>query len=75
MTRFALVFLFCAAPLLCQSNRGELRLRVTDPDGLGLKTVVQISSAGKSVSQYSSHHRSGQSRCAALAVRNLSARN
>ncbi len=44
MTRFALVFLFCAAPLLCQSNRGELRLRVTDPDGLGLKAVVQISS-------------------------------
>ena len=44
MTRFALVFLFCAAPLFCQSNSGELRLRVTDPDGLGAKTVVQISS-------------------------------
>jgi hypothetical protein len=44
MTRFALIFLFSALPLFCQSNNGELRLRVTDPDGLGLKTVVQISS-------------------------------
>ena len=33
MTRFALIFLFCAVPLFCQSNSGELRLRVTDPVG------------------------------------------
>jgi hypothetical protein len=42
MTRFAAIFFFCAVPLFCQSNSGELRLRVTDPDGLGLKTMVQI---------------------------------
>jgi hypothetical protein len=42
MTRFAAIFFFCAVPLFCQSNSGELRLRVTDPDGLGVKTVVQI---------------------------------
>jgi hypothetical protein len=29
-------------PLFCQSNSGELRLRVTDPDGLGVRTTVQI---------------------------------
>jgi hypothetical protein len=29
---------------LAQSNRGELRLTVTDPSGLGVKTTVQISS-------------------------------
>jgi hypothetical protein len=42
MTRFAAIFFFCAVPLFCQSNSGELRLRVTDPDGLGVKTMVQI---------------------------------
>src|SRR5580693_3645970 len=42
MMRFAAIFFFCAVPLFCQSNSGELRLRVTDPDGLGVKTMVQI---------------------------------
>ncbi len=42
MTRLAAIFFFCAVPLFCQSNSGELRLRVTDPDGLGVKTMVQI---------------------------------
>jgi hypothetical protein len=42
MKRFVAIFLFCAAPLIGQSNRGELRLRVTDPAGLGVKTAVQI---------------------------------
>ena len=46
MTRLAAIFLFCAVPLFCQSNSGELRLRVTDPDGLGVKTMVQIVSKG-----------------------------
>ena len=39
----AAVFFFCALPLFCQSNTGELRLKVTDPSGLGVKTTVQIS--------------------------------
>ncbi len=42
MTRFAAIFFFCAMPLFCQSNSGELRLKVTDPDGLGVRTTVQI---------------------------------
>jgi hypothetical protein len=42
MTRFAAIFFFCALPLFSQSNRGELRLKVTDPSGLGVKTTVQI---------------------------------
>jgi hypothetical protein len=42
MTRFAAIFFFCAVPILCQSNSGELRLQVTDPAGLGIKTTVQI---------------------------------
>jgi hypothetical protein len=46
MTRFAAIFFLCAVPLFCQSNSGELRLRVTDPDGLGVKTMVQIVSKG-----------------------------
>lgn len=39
-------FLCCPLPILCQSNRGELRLKVTDPSGLGLKAHVQIVSEG-----------------------------
>ena len=42
MKRFAAILVFCALPLFGQSNSGELRLRVTDPAGLGVKTTVQI---------------------------------
>jgi TonB-dependent Receptor Plug Domain len=38
----AWLFFFSALPLLGQSNTGELRLRVTDPAGLAVKTTVQI---------------------------------
>jgi hypothetical protein len=41
MKRF-LAFLFCAIPAFGQSNMGELRLKVTDPAGLGVKTSIQI---------------------------------
>jgi hypothetical protein len=44
LRRFAAVFLFCALAVFPQSNKGELRLKVTDPAGLGVKTAVQISS-------------------------------
>jgi outer membrane cobalamin receptor len=37
----ALIF-FCASPLLAQSNTGELRIRVTDPSGLGVKSAVEL---------------------------------
>jgi len=37
----ALIFL-CASPLLAQSNTGELRIRVTDPSGLGVKSAVEL---------------------------------
>lgn len=43
--RFGAFFFLCALPLFCQSNSGELRLKVTDPSGLGVKAVVQIVSA------------------------------
>src|SRR5579872_6954723 len=42
MKRFALLLFMCASPLFGQSNRGELRLKVTDPAGLGVKVTVQI---------------------------------
>ena len=42
MKRFVALFLFCVWPLFSQSNSGELRIRVTDPSGLGVKTSVQI---------------------------------
>src|SRR6202451_201172 len=44
MKRFAALFFICALPLFCQSNSGELRLKVTDPSGLGVRTTVQITS-------------------------------
>ncbi len=40
----AALFVFCSLPLFCQSNRGELHLKVTDPSGAAVKTTVQISS-------------------------------
>jgi outer membrane cobalamin receptor len=42
MKRFIALFLLGIWPLFSQSNRGELRLKVTDPSGLGVKTSVQI---------------------------------
>jgi outer membrane cobalamin receptor len=46
----AFLFLFCALPLRAQVYSGELRLKVTDPSGLGLKTSVKLVSQGN---QYS----------------------
>jgi hypothetical protein len=40
--RIAWLFFWCALPLYCQSNRGELRLKVSDPSGLGVRTTVLI---------------------------------
>jgi hypothetical protein len=37
----ALLFL-CVAPLEAQTNTGELRLKVTDPSGRGVKAIVQV---------------------------------
>lgn len=42
MKRLVLLFFCCVPPLLSQSNIGELRLKVTDPSGAGVKTTVQI---------------------------------
>ena len=42
MRRIAVLVFLCALPLYCQSNRGELRLKVTDPSGLGVKATVVI---------------------------------
>jgi hypothetical protein len=39
-----LIFFLCAVPVLGQSNTGELRLKVTDPAGLGVKSVVELAS-------------------------------
>ena len=42
--RMAAVWLGLALPAVAQVNTGELRLRVTDPAGLGLKASVAVSS-------------------------------
>src|SRR5271155_611763 len=47
MKRFAAVFVFCVLvffgeSMFAQSNSGELRLKVTDPAGLAVKTTVQV---------------------------------
>ena len=44
MKKLTLLFLFCASTVLCQSNRGELHLKVVDPKGAGVKASVQIKS-------------------------------
>jgi hypothetical protein len=40
--RIGWLLFWCALPVYCQSNRGELRLKVIDPSGLGVKTTVVI---------------------------------
>ena len=42
MKRLSVLLFLAAAPLLAQSNTGELRLKVTDPVGLGVKTTLQM---------------------------------
>ena len=42
MKKSLVLFLLSAMPLLCQTNQGELRLKVIDPAGLGVKATVQI---------------------------------
>jgi len=46
----AFVLFFCALSAFCQVNTGELRLKITDPAGLGVKTSAQLISQGN---QYS----------------------
>ncbi len=46
----AYLFLFCVLRAFGQVNTGELRLKVTDPAGLGVKTTAQLVSDGN---QYS----------------------
>ncbi|HXM22699.1 MAG TPA: TonB-dependent receptor [Terriglobales bacterium] len=40
--RSYLVLLFWAVPLFAQSNSGELRLKVTDPAGFGVRSSIQL---------------------------------
>ena len=48
-----LTVLLCALPLVAQSNTGELHLKVTDPQGLGVKsTVVLVSEANQYHSEF-----------------------
>jgi hypothetical protein len=44
MKRVVICLLLAACPLFAQTNTGELRLKVTDPAGLGVKTTVKITS-------------------------------
>lgn len=44
MMKRLLIFFFCAIPAFGQSNTGELRLKVTDSSGLGVKSVVELAS-------------------------------
>src|SRR5271157_1289432 len=40
--KHVLTLLLLVAPLFAQSNTGELRLKVTDPAGLGVKSSVEL---------------------------------
>jgi TonB-dependent Receptor Plug Domain len=44
--RIATLIFVAVLPAFCQTNTGELRLKVTDPSGLGVKTSVAIISEG-----------------------------
>ncbi len=40
--RYFALFILCATPLFAQSNSGELRIKVTDPSGLGVRSSVEL---------------------------------
>ena len=42
MKRLPGILLLCASTLFGQTNSGELRLKVTDPSGIGVKAAVQL---------------------------------
>ncbi len=63
---FHLGIFFLALPLLAQSNAGELRLKVTGPDGLPLKASADLSSEAIQFHRSFSADDTGQ-----LIVRNL----
>ncbi|MGA2095432.1 MAG: TonB-dependent receptor [Candidatus Acidiferrum sp.] len=44
MRRLLTLFFLCAWPVFCQTNSGELRLKVTDPSGLVVKAVIHVTS-------------------------------
>jgi hypothetical protein len=46
-----MLFLVCALPVLAQSTTGELRLKVNDPAGSGLKATVDMISEGNQYRQ------------------------
>jgi outer membrane cobalamin receptor len=42
MKRWMVIFILTATPLFAQTNTGELRLKVVDPQGLAAKTSVEL---------------------------------
>jgi hypothetical protein len=44
MKKLIVVVFVWALPLFCQSNSGELHLKVTDPSGRGVKTIIRVTS-------------------------------
>lgn len=42
MNRWLVIFILTTAPLFAQTNTGELRLKVVDPQGLAAKTGVEL---------------------------------
>jgi hypothetical protein len=61
-----LILFLCPVSLLTQSNSGELRLKVTGPDGLGVKSPVELSS---DVTQF--HRNYATDASGGLAARNI----
>jgi hypothetical protein len=59
-------FVLCALPALGQSNAGELRLKVTDPDGLAVKASADLSCDAIQFYRFFSANEAGL-----LTVRNL----
>ncbi len=63
---FVLALPFLALPLCAQSNTGELRLRIIDPDGLAVKAAAELSSDAIQFHRSFSSDEAGQ-----VVIRNL----
>ena len=63
MKRFTALLFLISIPLFSQSNSGELRLKVTDPSGSGLRSTVElVSQSNESVSYTHLNRRKSKSR-------------
>ena len=69
MKRWMVIFILTAMPVFAQTNTGELRLKVVDPQGLAAKTSVELRCDANQYQAVFSSDESGERSGQAIALR------